>query len=328
MVATELEAENDRLRAEVESLRRALDKQRNVEKELRADNALFRQIIDSLPVGVSVTDAKGQFTLFGRTLQEIVGAGATTAGPEGWAESYKPLMPDTGEPMPPENFPLVRALRGESVNGAEAMMRPPTAPDGVWVSADARPLTDESGAITGAVAVTRNITEQKRLSEALSARNAALEQSEAEKASLITRLRLALRELSAPILEVWDDVLALPIIGVVDSQRSAEMTARLLDAVSQSQVKFVILDLTGVDTIDTGTANNFIKLGKAVELLGAECVLTGIRPVVAQALVSLDTDFGELMTLHNLKHGLRECMRLLAKNDAPAREPAGARRFL
>jgi rsbT co-antagonist protein RsbR len=89
------------------------------------------------------------------------------------------------------------------------------------------------------------------------------------------------------------------------------MTSRLMEEVSRSRAKFVIIDLTGVDIIDTHTADHFIKLVRSVELLGAQCVLTGIRPAVAQAMVSLDTGFGGLTTLHNLKHGLRACMRSL-----------------
>jgi rsbT co-antagonist protein RsbR len=110
---------------------------------------------------------------------------------------------------------------------------------------------------------------------------------------------------------LWEDVLALPVIGIVDSRRSAEMMERLLHEIVQKQSRFVIIDLSGVEVIDTSTADHFMKLVKAVGLIGAQCVLTGIRPAVAQTLVDLDVSFGQLETLRNLRHGLRYCLRVL-----------------
>ena len=157
---------------------------------------------------------------------------------------------------------------------------------------------------------------RRTLEEEVAKRNKDLLASESEKTELIARLRMAVQELSTPILELWEDVLALPVIGVVDSRRSAEMMERLLDEIVRSQSRFVIIDLTGVEVIDTSTADHFMKLVKAVGLIGARCVLTGIRPAVAQTLVDLDVNFGTLETLRNLKYGLRYCLRWLDAEDA------------
>ena len=86
------------------------------------------------------------------------------------------------------------------------------------------------------------------------------------------------------------------------------MVGRLLDAVANGQARYVIIDLTGVEIVDTRTADHLIKLVKKVELVGARCVLTGIRPAVAQTLVDIGVDFGRLTTLRNLKHGLRDAL--------------------
>jgi anti-anti-sigma regulatory factor len=125
----------------------------------------------------------------------------------------------------------------------------------------------------------------------------------------IKRQEYSIQELSTPILELWDDVVALPVIGVVDTRRSADIMERLLTEVSQKQARYVILDITGVEVVDTRTADHFIKVIKAAQLLGATCLLTGIRPAVAQTLVELGVDLGELATLRNLRDGLRECLR-------------------
>ena len=126
---------------------------------------------------------------------------------------------------------------------------------------------------------------------------------------LIDKLRYSIDELSNPILEVWDDVLVMPIVGVVDSRRTADMVQRLLAEVARNQASFVIVDLTGVEIVDTQTANHLMKLIRKVELVGARCVLTGIRPAVAETLVDIGVDFGRITTLRNPKHGLREAFR-------------------
>jgi rsbT co-antagonist protein RsbR len=157
------------------------------------------------------------------------------------------------------------------------------------------------------------------------AKNEALERLQQSQADLIRKQQLALQELSTPILDVWDDVLALPIIGTVDSSRSAQIMERLLSEIVAKRSRWVIIDVTGVEIIDTQTASHFLRVAKAVELLGARCLLTGLRPAVAQTLVQLNVDLREVRTLRNLKHGLRHCIdrRLLAGRDLGARSPKG-----
>jgi rsbT co-antagonist protein RsbR len=150
-------------------------------------------------------------------------------------------------------------------------------------------------------------------SEVLEKANSELRQGQEERQELIERLRLAIEDLSTPILELWESVLALPVIGVVDSKRSAEMTERLLAEVVARQARFVIVDLTGVELIDTKTADHFVKMVRAVELVGASCMVSGIRPAVAQTLVELGIDFANLKTLGNLRHALAQAIRSLSE---------------
>lgn len=143
-----------------------------------------------------------------------------------------------------------------------------------------------------------------RLEQEVAARTRDLAERNAENQELIRRLRSAVDQLSSPVLELWEDVLAVPVIGVVDSERAAMLVERVLDDVARRGARFVLIDLTGVDVVDTGTADRLVKLARAVELLGARCLLTGLQPLVAQTLVDLGADFGELVTLRNLKQGL------------------------
>jgi rsbT co-antagonist protein RsbR len=307
-------SEIERLRAEVEALKQTLEERERTEAALKAEVKLLRSAFDHLPVAVALVDRAGQPLLANERAQKI----AST-----FAEASKGELPpgigfflsDKVTPAAADELPITRALSGDVVRGEEVFLRDGDHPEGQWLEIHAAPARDESGAM-GAVSMFIDCGARKSLEEQVAARNEELVTSETEKNELISRLRMAVQELSTPILELWEDVLALPVIGVVDSRRSAEMMERLLDEVVRSQARFVIIDLTGVEVIDTQTADHFMKLVKAVGLIGARCVLTGIRPAVAQTLVDLDVDFGSLATLRNLKHGLRQCQRWLDAEDA------------
>jgi rsbT co-antagonist protein RsbR len=121
----------------------------------------------------------------------------------------------------------------------------------------------------------------------------------------------AIRELTTPVMEVWDDVLVLPVVGVVDTRRSMEIMNNLLESIVEKQSKCVIIDITGVELVDTKTADYLLKVARAASLLGTRCVLTGLSPSVAQTLVEIGADLTEVRTLRNLKAGLLDCLAFL-----------------
>jgi rsbT co-antagonist protein RsbR len=127
-----------------------------------------------------------------------------------------------------------------------------------------------------------------------------------------------LRKVSAPIIQVWDGVLTVPLMGFIDSDRAVLMMQRLLDEVVKTRARYTILDLTGVDVVDTNTADHLVRIIRAIELLGARAVITGIRSAVAQTMVSLGIDLSRITTLRNLQEGLKACMRGLQEDGAKA----------
>ena len=131
-----------------------------------------------------------------------------------------------------------------------------------------------------------------------------------EQLQTIERQRIAIRELSVPIIDVWDDIITLPLVGAIDSLRANEMTEKLLQRISERGADYVLIDLTGVDIVDTMTAAHLVRLTHAAKLLGARCVLTGVRPEVARTLVEIGVHLGGLMTLRTLRDGLRACLAL------------------
>lgn len=133
------------------------------------------------------------------------------------------------------------------------------------------------------------------------------------KLELIEAQARAINELSTPIMEIWDDILVLPVIGVVDTRRSMEIMENLLQRIVTTHARCVIIDVTGVEVVDTKTADYLLKVARAAALLGSRCVLTGISPAIAHTLVSIQADMQEIRTLRNLKEGLKDCVRFLGE---------------
>lgn len=123
--------------------------------------------------------------------------------------------------------------------------------------------------------------------------------------AIIERQRVALLELAAPILQLADGIIALPIIGTIDGDRAALMTERLLDAVVTRRAWGVIIDVTGVDSLEVRTAQNLSRMAQTSRLLGAKVVLTGIAPSVAQLLVEQDVRLADVQTHRTLQDGIR-----------------------
>lgn len=142
-----------------------------------------------------------------------------------------------------------------------------------------------------------------------------------EKLDIIAEQRQAIQALSTPIIQIWGEILAVPVVGVVDGDRTARLMEKLLEAIIGSKSRFAILDVTGVETIDTGTADNFVRIIRAVQLLGARGVISGIGPLVAQTIVDLGVDLTGIRTYANLKEALKACIDAPRTASAPQPQP-------
>ncbi|NJP04258.1 MAG: PAS domain S-box protein [Chloroflexaceae bacterium] len=140
----------------------------------------------------------------------------------------------------------------------------------------------------------RDITQRKQTE----AEHMALQQQ------IITAQQQSLRELSTPLIPIAEGVLVMPLIGAIDSNRAQMVMETVLNGVETHQAKLVILDITGVQVVDTQVANAFIQAARAVKLLGAQMMLTGIQPQIAQTLVTLGVDLGDMLTRSTLQAGI------------------------
>jgi anti-anti-sigma factor len=129
-----------------------------------------------------------------------------------------------------------------------------------------------------------------------------------EQLEIIRRQQEAIRVLSVPIVEVWDGVLTVPVLGALDRDRAGEIMQALLAAVSRTQCRYVIIDVTGVASMDALTAEHILQIVRAIGLLGAQGIVVGIQPSVAMAIVSLGVDLSSITTLANMREALVMCM--------------------
>jgi rsbT co-antagonist protein RsbR len=121
---------------------------------------------------------------------------------------------------------------------------------------------------------------------------------------VIDAQRRALRELSTPLIPIVDGVVAMPFIGAMDEQRAEQMMSVLLEGVSNYRAQTVILDITGVQDVDAHVAGVFIRAAQAVRLLGAQVMLTGVKPRIAATLAKMDVDLRGVRTLGSLQAGI------------------------
>ncbi|SDW36688.1 rsbT co-antagonist protein RsbR [Marinococcus luteus] len=122
--------------------------------------------------------------------------------------------------------------------------------------------------------------------------------------------QMALNELSAPLIPVFEKVSVMPLIGAIDTERAKLIMENLLDGIIQHRSQVVLIDITGVPVVDTMVANHIIQASKAVRLVGAECILVGIRPEIAQTIVNLGIDLSTFPTKSSLRKGIESALEL------------------
>lgn len=138
-----------------------------------------------------------------------------------------------------------------------------------------------------------------------------------ERERIIRQQQEAIRELSTPVLQVRERLLILPIIGVIDSQRARQLTEQLLRGIRTNRAKVVVIDITGVPSVDSTVANHLVQLVDASRLMGAIVIVTGLSSEIAQTLVTIGLDLGKIRAIGDLQGGIEEAERLLGFKVIP-----------
>jgi PAS domain S-box-containing protein len=166
-----------------------------------------------------------------------------------------------------------------------------------WANVVVTALRDKEGILQGFGKVTRDLSERRKIEERLKRQSQEI-------------MEMA----TVPVVQVWEGIVLVPLIGMLDSQRTQHLMERLLQRISETNSPVALLDITGVPTVDTQTAQHLIETISAVRLLGAEVVLTGVRPTIAQTLVHLGIDLSNVITRSSLTSGLRMALELMGLN--------------
>lgn len=251
------------------------------------DERIFKAVLDNLPISIWVVDRRGDYVFHdGLGVAQVGVERGSWVGLNLW-EMWKGVE-GTKETLRQVRVAMDSAQHTHAF--AEAM--------GLYWETWCVPLKDPDGAVDLVVSTTMDITTYRRAESELQAR---IEQIEAQ--------QQLIKDLATPIIEVWEGVLTAPLTGVLDGERATEMMQRLLGEVVRVRARHAILDLTGVEQVDERTAAYLVELVRAIRLLGAEAIITGVRPQVAQIFVSLGADLTAIPIRSNLRSGLEYCMR-------------------
>jgi rsbT co-antagonist protein RsbR len=141
---------------------------------------------------------------------------------------------------------------------------------------------------------------------------------------LISRQQQELLELSTPVVKLWDGILALPIIGTLDSARTQVVMENLLQSIVSTNSKFAIIDITGVPTVDTLVAQHLLKTITAARLMGADCIISGVRPQIAQTIVHLGINLEDVTTRAKLSDAFALALQMSGRTVVRQASPAAA----
>ena len=167
----------------------------------------------------------------------------------------------------------------------------------IWLEANYNPVFDLEGRVERVVKFAIDITDKVE-----SARATEIALKQVREAELIREeLNLALEEMSTPVMPIWDGILLLPLIGVVDSARTDKVVNKTLERINETRSKVFLLDISGVPAMDTAVANQLLKISKATRLMGCETVISGLSPAIARTMVELGVEVGEVRTTATLQ---------------------------
>lgn len=254
---------------------------------LRASEAELRAMFAAMQDLVLVMDGEGHYLKIAETALDLLYRPSN----ELIGRRMHDVMPAAAADFFLEH--IGRALASDAVVTMDYSL--PIQGDEVWFSANISPMG--GGKV---LLVCRNVTERKRLERVL--------QDSLRQRELLDAQEAALARISTPLIPISDDVVVMPLIGQIHAARTALAIEQLLEGVAARRARVAILDITGVATVDAEVAAGLVRAARAVTLLGARVILTGIRPDVAGHLVALGVDLSGIVTHGTLQAGIAAVM--------------------
>lgn len=257
----------------------------NINDFKEADDIVKIQILDQIPTAVLSVDKELRITYINNAGQKMIHKSLNHILGEKCCDIFNSIQCNT------EQCNMLRTMS----SGKMCSGRNQVEINGVRTPIEyfCVPLRDESNEIIGGLEFVVDITERVKYEERVR------EQSE------------TIRDMSTPTIKLWDGVLVLPVVGVVDSMRAQHMMESMLNKIMETYSKVIIMDICGVAAVDTAVANHLIKITKATKLMGCECIISGISPAVAQTIVQLGVEMDSIKTKSTLSDALAEAFSIL-----------------
>jgi rsbT co-antagonist protein RsbR len=268
-----------------------------LEQEVR----LLRAVLNNLPDLVYVKDTKCRFLIANNALirqvgakapEEVIGKDDFDFYPEDLAREY--FDDEQNFFSSGDELLTLEQPRLDTVTGQKG-----------WILTSKIILRDEDNNVAGLIGIGRDVTELKRAQQALH-----------DQLEVIKSQREVLEELSTPIIPITDHIIIMPLIGAIDTARARNIMRSLLSGITQHRAHVVILDITGVPLVDTGVADHLNRTIQAARLKGSETIVTGISDAVAETIVDLGIDWGNIDTVRDLQSGLKIALNRLRERLA------------
>jgi rsbT co-antagonist protein RsbR len=279
-----LEQDNTALRARVRELEAS-------ERALRDLQQYALAVLDHSPVVSLVKARDGRYLMVNRGLEGFFGKPRSELLGR---TDFDVLPPQVAGPLWAQDLEVFRT--GQGLQFEDTFQREEGTRNYIT---NKFPIFDDESNVVAVGMIANDITQHKKSERE---REALLQQ-------LIAAQEEALRELSTPLVPIAEGVVAMPLVGKVDSQRAAHIMGTLLDGVIRYAARSAIIDITGVQTVDTAAANALVAAARACKLLGARVAITGVRGEVAQTLVGLDVDLSGIVTQSTLQAGIAWALR-------------------
>ncbi len=268
---------------------------RDLTAEQQRADSMFHDLLESAPDAMVIVASDGRITLanaqadrlFGYRREDLIGREVEMLIPPRFRGGHERYRSSFFTDPRPRQMGVGLELWGLRRDGTEF-------PIDVSLS----PLRTDEGLLVSAAI--RDVTERR------------------EQEQRLRRQHEEIMELSTPVIQVWDKVLTLPVIGTLDSARAARLTEGLLFKIAETQAEVVIFDISGVPTIDTQVAQHLLGTVQAAALMGTISIMCGVRPETAQSMVHLGIDIGQLRSRTTLRHALQLALTLLAERAEAA----------
>jgi PAS domain S-box-containing protein len=270
--------------------------------EIDLDEGFLSEIINAITSGIFVTDLENNILMINRAGARMVGKSPGDCFDRKCYDIFDTPMCKS------EQCTCKLSTSNNTVNHGETMLRV----DGreIPIEFTSRPLRNHKGDIVGCV---ENFID---ISERLEKDRIIMEQKEGllkKREEDIRHLQDEILELSTPVIEVWDGIVALPLVGTLDSHRAHTAMQRLLESIEYTRSSFVIIDITGVPTVDSEVASHVLQTAGAVRLMGCETILTGVGPHIARVISEGDVDLDNIIVRARMTDGLHYAIGKLAE---------------